>query len=53
MGGKGQNRREGASGRRAKFPTVAFGENVAAMKGGSAPKNTILKVKAKLGQAWL
>jgi hypothetical protein len=42
-----------ASGRRAKFPTVGFGENVAAMKRGSAPENTILKVKAKLGQAWL
>jgi hypothetical protein len=31
---------KGASGRRAKFPTVGFGENVAAMKGGSAPKTT-------------
>ena len=27
----GQNRREDASGRRAKFPTVGFGENVASM----------------------
>jgi hypothetical protein len=47
----GQNRREDASGRRAKFPTIGFGESMAAMKGGSAPENTILKVKAKLGQA--
>jgi hypothetical protein len=52
-GRRGQNRREGASGRRAKFPPVGFGENVAAMKGGSTPENTLLKVKAKLGQAWL
>ena len=53
VGEEARNRREGASGRRAKFPPVGFGENVAAMKGESAPENTILKVKAKLGQAWL
>ena len=53
MGEEARTRAKKRQWRRAKFPTVGFGESVAAMKGDLAPENTLLKVKAKLGQAWL